>query len=278
MTARPEPSSCPACTSNRTYRFAWPEGLRYDRCADCACVYRVSTLGLSRDDSQPYRYQHDRYVRSPSSDPAQTYRAREKHYVHILSLLDRHIPCPDPRLLDIGCGHAELLSHLACRGFTDLEGIEPFLDGDPDTPFPVHGCLLEEFARTGPDPFDVITLSAVIEHIPSPMEVIKTAFGMLKPDGVLLMTTANVSAPDKRINQQASRMGLVRRPWRTLAPSMHVVLFSMRSMERIIERAGGEVVEVGTWSFRTKWNVLIGWIRDRLDMGSHVHAAARRRK
>ena len=278
MAARSEPSTCPACSSDRTYLHAWPEGMRYDRCADCACVYRVSILGQSRDETQPYCYHRDEYAPPPSSDPVEHHRALEGHYTYILSLLDRHLPCPDPRLLDVGCGGAELLSHLAYRGLTDLVGVEPFLDNDPGTPFPVHACLLEEFARTGPDPFDVITLHAVIEHMPSPMEVLKTAFGMLKPDGVILMTTANVSAPDKRINQQASRMGLVRRPWRTLGPSMHVVLFSMRSMERIIERAGGEVVEVGTWSFRTKWNRLIGWIRDRLDMGSHVHAVARRRK
>src|SRR5580704_4349318 len=96
---------------------------------------------------------------------------------------------PGSRVLDIGCADGEL--------FRRIPGIKDGIGVDPDLPQPAvrfaNAVLLKGlFPQALPDdrPFDVITLLAVLEHVPTPRQQVlaEECAGHLKPGGHLIIT------------------------------------------------------------------------------------------
>jgi len=95
------------------------------------------------------------------------------------------------RLLDVGCGAGGLLAYL--RAFGDVVGVDPSPDavafaaqkrsGDVRL-----GRLPDEMPLGADDRFDVITLLDVLEHIDEDDAALRTLHGLLKPNGLLLLT------------------------------------------------------------------------------------------
>lgn len=108
------------------------------------------------------------------------------------------------RILDVGCGsgifldflrqripdadlfgydlNKELLERLASRGYGTLPS-------NPD---------LFEDAKTGKALFDAITMLQVLEHAGDPIAFLKTFLRLLRPGGMLIVTTPNSAGPIRR--------------------------------------------------------------------------------
>lgn len=118
-----------------------------------------------------------------------------------LDTIDQHAPRPAdrrPRVLDIGCGTGFLLNALAERGY---EGIG--IDLSPES-VAIAQKRLEELgvadrleARVGsayepPDgPFDLITLTDVLEHLEDPRACLKALRPQMAAGGLLVISTPN---------------------------------------------------------------------------------------
>lgn len=50
---------------------------------------------------------------------------------------------------------------------------------------------MEELAKTHAEQFDVVTCMEMLEHVPNPQSIIDACFSLLKPNGVLVMSTIN---------------------------------------------------------------------------------------
>src|SRR5262249_55429731 len=99
------------------------------------------------------------------------------------------------RWLDIGYGEGGLLRIAQRRGWTcfgteispvalefgALQGWVVAADPIADPRFPVQG-------------FDVISMIELLEHVPDPDQVLKTAACLLRPGGVLYLTTPNADS------------------------------------------------------------------------------------
>ncbi len=102
-------------------------------------------------------------------------------------------------LLDIGCGGGVLSEALAVRGARvtgiDMAGqaievaklhlLESGLDID------YRLTTAEDLAAQHAQCFDVITCLEMLEHVPDPESIVAAAARMLKPDGVLVLSTLN---------------------------------------------------------------------------------------
>jgi SAM-dependent methyltransferase len=77
--------------------------------------------------------------------------------------------------------------------------------------------------------FDVISLVEVIEHIEFPEPVFALVARLLKPGGLLLLTTGNIASPVARV--QGLSFGY-------LVPEIHVGLYTPRALERAYARHG----------------------------------------
>jgi SAM-dependent methyltransferase len=81
--------------------------------------------------------------------------------------------------------------------------------------------------------FDVVTMWDVVEHLADPLSELRRARRLLRPGGLLALSTMNVEAWFPRL--------LGRRwPWYM---QMHLYYFTPRTLGRMLERAGFRMVE-----------------------------------
>lgn len=137
--------------------------------------------------------------------------------------------------LDFGCGAGAFLKYLRSAG--SLAGHRLELTGHDvgsyaDLLKTKDGFRILDLAALQAEPsarYDVISLIEVIEHLPSPLEPLQLIARLLKPGGLLLLTTGNLESPVAR------REGI---RYRYCAPEIHVSLFNPRSLTRLYERVG----------------------------------------
>ncbi|MDI6735930.1 MAG: class I SAM-dependent methyltransferase [bacterium] len=89
-----------------------------------------------------------------------------------------------------------------------------------------------------PESFDCITFWDVIEHLPDPTLNLKKAFNLLKPDGLLVLSTGDIGSFGARL------MG---RHWHLLLPPQHIYYFSQETIKKLLEKTGFEVIEIKYW-------------------------------
>ena len=141
----------------------------------------------------------------------------------------RHLPraVEGGRVLDVGFGDGSFIENARSMGWRVVG-----TDFDPE--------VVENARRRGVDarlgtiesvegPFDVITMSHVIEHLHDPVSVLRGCHRLLTPGGTLWLETPNVQAVGLR------RFGA---DWRGLEPPRHLVLFNRGSLVRALEESG----------------------------------------
>ena len=102
-------------------------------------------------------------------------------------------------VLDVGCGGGILSHSMAERGARvtgidmGLANIEAAKIHASQTRQDVtYDCVaVEDFAATHAGAFDVVTCMEMLEHVPNPQSIIDACFTLLKPNGVLVLSTIN---------------------------------------------------------------------------------------
>jgi 2-polyprenyl-3-methyl-5-hydroxy-6-metoxy-1,4-benzoquinol methylase len=103
----------------------------------------------------------------------------------------------DALILDLGCGHGNLMLLLMHKGFTDVHGIDISLDQirmahDLGLKNAIHGDILEYLAHNA-EKFDVILGIDIVEHLKKGelTGLMKEIYTGLKPNGVAVFRTPN---------------------------------------------------------------------------------------
>jgi SAM-dependent methyltransferase len=144
----------------------------------------------------------------------------------------RNLPRSEPgaRLLDLGFGGGTFLESARDAGW-QVAG------ADPDS-IAVAAALkrgldvrqggIETFSDM-PGHFDVITINHVIEHVHNPRTTLQTAYQLLKPGGILWLSTPNI--------QSLSHLHYGRN-WYPLDPPRHLMLFNWSAMLSTLREFG----------------------------------------
>ena len=145
------------------------------------------------------------------------------------------VPSAPFRWLDFGCGAGGFLKFLRERamiGGRSLELTGHDVGSYADLLKTNDGFRILDLDALSREPdgrYDVISLIEVIEHLPAPFAAVQLVARLLKPGGLLLLTTGNLDSPAAR------RHGI---HYRYCAPEIHVSLFTPRSLARLYTRAG----------------------------------------
>lgn len=152
---------------------------------------------------------------------------------------------PPGRMLDVGSERGYFLDAMRKRGWS-VEGVEPHR---PFAEFArsafgldITHARLEEVRVVGG--YDLLTMWHVLEHVDSPLDVLRRCYELLKPGGLLFIEVPNLDSLG------ASLCGSY---WLAFRDPTHRWAFRQRAIAHLAGRAGFEIERIApAWS-RANW-------------------------
>ena len=141
------------------------------------------------------------------------------------------------RLLEVGCAVGLFLDEAQRRGW-DATGIEPgewASEQGRGVGLKVHTGTLQDFEHEGPL-FDLVASWDVLEHLTDPVGDLRRMYELLKPGGLLALTTVNYASFGRKIFRR-------RWPW---FMRMHLHYFTRESLATLVEKQGFEMERMTT--------------------------------
>ncbi len=175
-------------------------------------------------------------------------------YRDSLSTLNEYIGDESKRLLDIGCGNGFFLKFMSENGWESF-GIEPSPKASEyacSLGLNVFNTTLEEFVENRwYGYFDAINLKCVLERVPNPIEILEICKSLLKDSGMIYIEVPN---DFNALQLQVHKLG---KPQWWIAIPDHINYFDFRSLERVLESLGFEIV-LRTTDFPMELFLLMG--------------------
>ena len=154
---------------------------------------------------------------------------------------------PSPRILDIGCGRGDLLDEARSMGIECAMGLDFAASmvefARQHFAIDVSHMTAEEFADSDPEPFDIVFLNAVIEHVYDPGALLASVARLTRPGGVLMIDTPrepNLVTMVGNATQRLTRSSAVFNLSPTWPP-FHVFGFNPKSLHRLLALHGFEL-------------------------------------
>lgn len=138
----------------------------------------------------------------------------------------------DDAILDVGCGNGALLTNLFKIGFTNLTGIDPFLNEEQHVG-KVNILKKDIFEMEGQ--FDYIMLHHAFEHMDEPLMVLLKLKELLNPEKYML-----IRIPLMGMNGWNE----YKENWVGLDAPRHIIIHTLKSMEILAKQAGLEIKKV----------------------------------
>ncbi len=152
-----------------------------------------------------------------------------------IAILQRYRP--SGRLLDVGCGMGGFLEVAREKGY-DVSGVEVSEYAAAhirnELRIEVANCRLSE-AGLSSQSYDLVTMWDVFEHIDDPRRTLEEIHRILRPAGLLALSTGNAGSLWARV---AGRF------WQLLTPPQHLFFFDEKSLRKALELSGFAVKEM----------------------------------
>jgi 2-polyprenyl-3-methyl-5-hydroxy-6-metoxy-1,4-benzoquinol methylase len=255
-------SACPVCNEGSVHKFT-AKSYNFSKCVgrDCGHVfvdpipsvedldkyYAKNTSGLENSDSWTV-------VEDYAVNPAVVHNFYLRNRINFLRR--KEMLQKDTSVLDVGCSTGMFLRVLKDLGYQNLLGVDVSKEQ-------VDHCKnvnqIRAYRTMAEIPsgelFDLVSLYAVLEHVPNPSEVLSQASQLLSHNGRLI-----VDVPNYRSVYRV----LTGKKWLWLIPPVHLQYFSPRSMEKLAKSCGLEVEYASTKSTSTYTYILAYHIFDLL--------------
>lgn len=238
---------CPVCGGTQTRYERSIRGYALDRCRGCGMVF-VNPQIPPQDLTHGYEERGDPqgliawYARV-------TTQAKLYEFDQILAGVEALLPGRG-RLLDFGCGPAYFVERAGRRGW-EAHGVELGAWAEEaarqrNVPHFHRGLLADQHFPDGW--FDAVCAQQVLEHLPDPARDLAEIRRVLRPGGVLYVNVPNYRCLSILLGRDDFELN-----W----PMDHVNYFQPRTLWRLLERCGFEVLRTCTFG-GVKWENILG--------------------
>jgi SAM-dependent methyltransferase len=224
---------CPVCFSSEVWTCAQIPGNVIRACRRCKCRYLNQFAG--EDDTHPVRRVLRPHVPAGEVEEPHSESAREKTSLRRLAALRKQLTAR-ARVLEIGIRDGSF-GAAASREF-EFVGI----DASPAVARHARGrgldaycATLTNFVNTGPA-FDAIAIFHVFENMPEPHDALSRMKDLLKPGGILFMTTFDTEGLLYLLTERRRMPHTFR---------THLILYSRSAMIELLENSGFEIDAIG---------------------------------
>ncbi|HRD65146.1 MAG TPA: class I SAM-dependent methyltransferase [Candidatus Competibacter sp.] len=165
------------------------------------------------------------------------------------------------RILDIGCGRANLLAALARQG-CECHGVERQEFPLDQTRAGIHFYRDDlENLPLAAESFDTIVLWHVLEHVNNPAATLRRVARLVRPGGIVALAVPNFSSWQAALFKSA---------WFHLDLPRHTYHFSRSVLEQLMGNYGLQPLKISTWSFDQN---VFGFIQSMLNWLSPPNSA-----
>jgi SAM-dependent methyltransferase len=190
--------------------------VRYDACASCGLVQmnpRPSEEALEAFYAHAYRANAGDEQLEQTGDAQRRRSAQQRDF----------LGATPRRHLDVGCSTGLLLQTIGAPEQVGVEPGEQHRRAAAEVGIEVHASI-EDLVATDPEPFDLITMSHVLEHLADPVGFLPALRPLLAPGGRLLLEVPHL--------------------YRSIAYELaHLLVFSPPSLTATLRAAGWTVVD-----------------------------------
>jgi len=173
-----------------------------------------------------------------------------------------HAPIVRDSCLDIGCGQGFFLFNASRAGYA-AKGVEISQDAVAyarnEFGLDVEDKPIERL-RFGEAHFDVVTLWQVLEHVPYPLMMLREVYRILKPGGLVVVSTPNIGGIPARI---------LRRRWWDIK-RLHINQFATKTLTHVLRNAGFRNVSPVSFRGFVSLSILLTMVLRYLDAHERV--------
>ncbi|HWN99000.1 MAG TPA: class I SAM-dependent methyltransferase [Blastocatellia bacterium] len=211
---------CPACAvTSSAFVLRGHEGIRLMRCGSCGLVFHneFSDEAEIREYYDEY-YDAENLAFSPITD---------RRFDELLCSFETYRQSNN--ILDIGCGSGHFLKVAGGRGWSAYGTEVASSAFEQLSKLRIEAfCGNLESASYAAAFFDIAYCSEVIEHLPDPVTLLAEIARIVRPGGLLYLTTPNFNSLSRR---------LLGSKWRVIGKE-HVCYFTPATLARAIREAG----------------------------------------
>jgi len=231
---------CDLCGADDPAFLFEKETFHYVRCRRCELVYVTPRL---RDHLQQQNNFYN-VVTNGNVEAAAKWNRRPRRMRSLTRVARSYLTYKQTGvLLDVGCGFGTFLEAAESVGWkacgVEVASEPAFIAGRHHEVF--HGFLSD--APYGPNAFDAVRLNNVIEHVSSPQAMLCDIRRVLRPGGLLHISTPNVGS---------FTAALLGAGWRYVQGENHIYLFGLKTLRRLLEAEGFKLMRVSTPGIRLR--------------------------
>lgn len=171
-------------------------------------------------------------------------------YREILNELNRQKPAKG-RLLEVGSGQGGFLKLCQTQGW-DVYGLDisneciAYVKNEHG----IENAFVADLLDAGFDDnqFDVVIFNHLIEHLTDPQTYLREIYRILKPNGILCVSTPNIDSISARVFGKY---------WQALFVPLHLVLFSPTTLSQMLKETRFSDFKVSHFSYATNAYILL---------------------
>jgi 2-polyprenyl-3-methyl-5-hydroxy-6-metoxy-1,4-benzoquinol methylase len=225
---------CDLCGADDPALWFEKDEFHYVRCLRCGLVYVTPRL---RDHLLQQDHSYEPATRG-NLEAAAEHNRNSRRMKALTQAARSYLPYKrNGSLLDVGCSFGAFLEAAKSVGWkacgVEVASLPASVAARYHNVF--HGYLSD--APYEPDSFDVVHLNNVIEHASSPRALVRDIERVLRPGGLLYISTPNVDSYS---------MALQRARWKYVGGQGHIYLMGLKTLRRLLETEGFEVVRLST--------------------------------